>query len=379
MIELPKKITREFLLEHNSEEAYIARYTGMRPVKKAVRSPFRKDENPSCSFYRSSSGRIYLYDFARPEFTCDFIGAAMIRYGCNYGMALRLIAEDFGLLPKSQDRPPSVDAIESAVTRFEFERYTKIQITIGYWGEDHLAYWRKYGISREILSKFRVYRCETVYLNDNVIYNGTRNVFGYFYKNGKTEDGEDIEYWRIYFPGRKKMKFLSNWKKSMVQGYRQLPEKGSVLVVTKSLKDVMSMYSFGITAIAPNSEGYFLPEEMVTDLKSRFKFIVVMYDNDRPGLAGMAKIRRKYPEFVYVWIDRKYGCKDFSDLYEKYGREKTAELIEEMREHVKSEFRKKINNKKKVDAPKAVQPVAQARIKMLPKGLVDNWGWEDGP
>lgn len=377
MIELPKKITREFLLEHNSEEAYIARYTGMRPVKKVVNSPFREDKHPSCSFYRSSSGRIYLCDFARPEFTCDFIGAAMLRYSCDFRTAIRLIAEDFGLLPKSIDRPPSVDIVENVSTRFEFDRDTKIQITAGYWGQDHLEYWNRFGITREILRKFRVYRCENVYLNGNIIYSGTKNVFGYFYKNSKTENGEDIEYWRIYFPGRKRMKFLSNWKKTMVQGYRQLPEKGSVLVVTKSLKDVMSMYSFGITAIAPNSEGYFLPEEMITDLKSRFKFIVVMYDNDRAGLIGMAKIRRKYPEFAYVWIDKQYGCKDFSDLYEKYGREKVAGFIEEMREHVRSEFRKKIQTKKQAQIKVENKP--QTRKAGVFNELTDNWGWEAGP
>lgn len=335
MITLPEKITREKLLEYNSEEAYMARYTGIAPRKKLVNSPFRKDRHPSCSFMRTSSGRILLYDFSRPEYTCDFVKAAMMRYNCTYGEALKYIAQDYGILPVAGDRPKVIEVPAVDLSRLDFKKDTFIQITQGEWLPKHLDYWGKYGITLDILKRYRVYRPSCVFLNGNVIYRGDDNVFAYFYRNGTTEEGLPIEYWRIYFPGRKKMKFISTWNKSMIQGYRQLPKTGDTLVVTKSMKDVMCMASVGITAIAPNSENMFLPDEMVDELRGRFKQIIIIYDNDRAGLYNMAKIRRKYPEFAYVWIDKsEYGCKDFSDLYEKYGREKTIELIGIMRKHV---------------------------------------------
>lgn len=372
MITLSERITREYLLQFHSEEAYIARYTGIQPCKTSVRSPFRDDRHPSCRFFRSSSGAILLYDFSRPEYTCDFVKAAMIRYSCGYREALRLIAEDYGIVEKSAGRPEAVEAPLFNESKFEFQKTTFIRITVGEYLPKHLEYWARFGITPEILKRFRVYRCEKVFLNGERIYMGEGNVFGYFYKNGKTEDGEYIEYWRIYFPGRKKMKFLSSWNKSMVQGYNQLPESGKVLVITKSLKDVMAMYAFGITAIAPNGEGIFIPDEMVENLKTRFKFIVVMYDNDRAGLKGMAKIRRKYPDFAYVWIDRKYKCKDFSDLREMYGKERTGEFIEMMRERIRSIF-------KKIHAKKNYYNVARKMLGgMNGSGLSDNWG-DEGP
>lgn len=372
MLALPERITRDYLLQFHSEEAYITRYTGIKPQKKLVSSPFRTDKHPSCSFYRASSGVIFLCDFSKPEYTCDFVKAAMLRYSCSYREALRYIAEDYGLIEKSVSRPQTIEKPAFDEGKFDFQKTTFIRIRVGEWLKSHLEFWAKFGITTEILKLFRVYRCEVVYLNDNVIYRGDKNVFGYYYKNGTTESGEYIEYWRIYFPGRKRMKFLSSWSKDMVQGYNQLPKTGTVLVVTKSLKDVMAMYAMGITAIAPNSEGYFLPEEMVANLKTRFKFIVVMYDNDRAGMVGMAKIRRKYPEFAYVWIDRSTGCKDFSDLRERYGEERTREYIDQMREHVRSIFRtKRAKNNyyeiaRKLLGGKSASP------------LSDNWG-EDGP
>ena len=68
---------------------------------------------------------------------------------------------------------------------------------------------------------------------------------------------------------------------------------------------------------------------MLEDLKRRFKYIVVFYDNDIAGLRNMIKIRKKHPELYYFWIPRKYNAKDISDFYKEYKRCKTLEFIKE--------------------------------------------------
>ena len=93
------------------------------------------------------------------------------------------------------------------------------------------------------------------------------------------------------------------------------------------MKDLMSMASFGITACAPNSETIFMSDKMLEELKQRFEKIIVMFDNDKPGISAMRKLKKKYPELTYFFIPRKYKCKDFSDLRAMYGRDKTKELI----------------------------------------------------
>ena len=66
----------------------------------------------------------------------------------------------------------------------------------------------------------------------------------------------------------------SNWKSSQIQGAKQLPkEGGDILVITKSLKDCMTLYGLGITAIAPNSENLFITEAQYKKLKTKFKHI----------------------------------------------------------------------------------------------------------
>ena len=64
-------------------------------------------------------------------------------------------------------------------------------------------------------------------------------------------------------------------------------EGGDYLVITKSLKDVMCLYEFGIPAIAPCSENLFLTENQYEKIKRKFKRIYVLYDNDKPGMSAM--------------------------------------------------------------------------------------------
>ena len=66
---------------------------------------------------------------------------------------------------------------------------------------------------------------------------------------------------------------MSNWKKDLIQGAHMLPKTGNVLVITKSLKDVMTLYEYGITAIAPCSENEFLTDVQYEKIKKRFKHI----------------------------------------------------------------------------------------------------------
>ena len=56
----------------------------------------------------------------------------------------------------------------------------------------------------------------------------------------------------------------------------QLPKDGGdLLIIQKSMKDVMCMYELGIIAIAPNSENLFLNDNQLEKVKNKFKRIIV--------------------------------------------------------------------------------------------------------
>ncbi len=320
MFEFDTKITREYLLERNSEETYMAYYLGV-PVKKGLFiSPLRDDKHKTCSYFRGKSGNLYFKDFATNQ-CLSFENVVMEKYHCTYHEALNIIARDFGYIQGKS--PPKKFKIQP---KFEGTKQTFIQVEIKDFTESELKWWNKYGITKDILKKFNIYSCKNVFLNGVLHDQSAQHIPIYGYYFGKKEN---IEQWRIYYPHRTQYRFVGNVSSKTIQGYKQLPKKGKLLVITKSMKDVASMYSFGINAVAPNSETQFMTDKMLEELKERFDRIVVFYDNDLPGISNMNKIKKAQPELEYFYIPRKLECKDFSDLVEKYGREKVKELIKE--------------------------------------------------
>lgn len=315
------EITKAYLLSKFSEETFMEYYLGIPVAKKLYRNPLRKDNKPTCSFYRNKSGELIFKDFSG-VFYGNFISVVMFKYSCTYHQALRIIANDFGLIHDNKI-PKNKGKLNVSAPVFRDDGAAIIQVEIKDFSKSEMEWWSDYGVTDKILKKFHVVSCKNVFLNGNVISTSSDHCPIYGYYGGKKEG---IELWRIYFPKRKSYRFLSNWDSKKIQGIKQLPNEGKLLVITKSLKDVMCLYSLGIPAIAPNSETLFIPEALYVELKNRFKNIVVLYDNDLAGIANMRKIRDKY-KVKCLWIPRSYEAKDISDFHKKYGRKKTLELI----------------------------------------------------
>ena len=328
------KITKEFLLSKNSEETYMSYYLGI-PVKKGLfRSPLRPDEHTTCSFFRGHSGNLYFKDFATGQ-CLTFEGVVMEKYGCTYHNALKIIATDFGYIQNQNSIKNTTQKIEiKAQPKFESEKETFIQVEIKDFSEAELKWWNSFGISEQTLKRYKVFSIKTVFLNGRVYAQSTQHspIYGYYF--GKKEN---IEQWRIYIPKRREFRFIGNVSTKTIQGYKQLPESGKLLVITKSMKDSMLLSSLGIPAIAPNSETQFVSEKMLEELKSRFKNIVLLYDSDLTGVRFMNKIRKQHHGLIICMIPRKYEAKDISDFYQKYGRNKTISIIKDYINYLKNE------------------------------------------
>ena len=319
-----EKVTKEKILSRYSEEQIMEYYLHI-PVKKGLfRSPLRRDKEPTCSYYRNKSGTLIYKDFATGQHL-DVWNLVMTMFGCDYWQALKIIANDFGIV-KNSNIPKNTGKINTNYVKIEDKEMSKVQVKIQDFTELELKWWKKYGITLDILKKFNVYSCKHVFLNDQLVATSQQHcpIFGYY--GGKYQG---LELWRCYFPKRTSFRFLGNWPTKKIQGYEQLPKKGKLLIITKAMKDVLVLYSLGIPAIAPNSETQFISESVLNDLKNRFEHIVVLFDNDRTGISFMNKIKKEHPELIYTWIPRKYEAKDISDYYKINGYKKTLNLIKE--------------------------------------------------
>ena len=118
----PINITKEIILNRVSEEQIMEHYLGI-PIQKGLfRSPLRKDDKPTCSFYRDRRGRLIMKDFSG-----DAFAVVMEKFQCSYYMALQIIANDFGII-RRMDLTKHRPKIEYSGIKFEEKEATRIQI-----------------------------------------------------------------------------------------------------------------------------------------------------------------------------------------------------------------------------------------------------------
>ena len=121
--------------------------------------------------------------------------------------------------------------------------------------------------------------------------------------------------YKIYQPFEDKLKkWINNANYSVHQGYTQLPKSGELLIITKSLKDVMSLHDVvGVSAIGLQSESVMMKDSVMDEYKSRFKKVVCLFDNDDAGTKLAKEFSKRYgvPYFFVLPIAK---SKDFSDF-----------------------------------------------------------------
>ena len=322
-ISLRPNITKEFILSKVNQESIMGYYTGNDVTsKKLVTSCLRNDNHVTVGYYKSKSGTLYMHDFATNEHI-DCWNLVMKKYNVDYFEALKIIATDFGLINNSTITK------KSAPIRIESLKETEssiIQVQIKDYTDKELEWWKTFGINIRLLKKYHIYSIQHVFLNGELKFISSEKnpIYGYYF--GKDKNG--IEKWKIYFPLRTEFRFLNNLSKKVLQGYHQLPKNGDLLVITKSMKDVVAMHGFGIAAVSPNSETLFLDDKKLEEFKQRFKHILILYDNDRPGLHNMWLIRKKHPELNYFYMPF-YLSKDFTDSIKLVGVDNMKEYVNE--------------------------------------------------
>lgn len=278
-----------------------------------IKSPFREDKNPTCSFYYSKSGRLYLHDFATEEHI-DIFEAVKKLFNLSYTDALRKILLD-------EDKFVVDDFLS------ESKEY-KIEFVMG--DSSHLDYFNRYYIGRELLLKYNVYPAKTVYVNEESVARGTKNnpVFCYLFESGNIKTYKPLT-------KDKTKKWGGNCNAKDVAGLKQLPKKGQTLFITSSLKDVMVLKVLGYNAISFNGEGYgvsgdtaVVMESVLDKLSKRFEHIIFYMDNDPSGIAFSLKLQNRHSRKIIYNPEHK--PKDVSDFVEKYGVYVAKRLIKKM-------------------------------------------------
>ena len=276
------------------------------------KSPFRSEKIPSAVVYVSSPGRLRFNDFLLPTMSSVEFVANMFNISKNE--ALKKIALDFkvkqlyvvdwGYVPTSTTTPTIHNKEIGSKTE------TIIQVRYRKWEKYDIEFWSSFGIKLETLKLFNVSPIDYVWVND---VRSKPDKYAYSY-NYYWEEG--IFRRKIYQPFGE-IKWISNGGK-VVQGEGVLPKEGELLIITKSLKDVMCLYEFGYNSIAPTTEKTLPSQEYIDKQKHRFNRIILFLDNDETGKIMSLKHSAEM-NVEYILIPDLYGVKDISDFIKVYG------------------------------------------------------------
>jgi len=325
MLELIPEINKKFILDRLSQEEIFERYLGIEVTyTEKVCSPLRDDSSPTCTFKKSASGIVLFKDWAG-HFFGDCFEVVCYQFNCNFWDACEIIAKDFKLINdngfgKNYHKKPKAKNYKQK------EEIAKIQVKWRDFNKYDIEYWASYGIEPKTLSKYNVAPIRYGWVNDKICYSYKQTDPGYAYYFSE-------EVYKLYFPNRDDWRFLGNHKG--LQGYDQLPKNGTLLIITKSLKDVMYLSQLGIAAVAPPSESSIITDEQYADLNARFDKLISLYDFDLTGVRSANKMYRIYNiHRIFLTNGRfktvNYGGKDITDIVKNHGTSQAKSILKQL-------------------------------------------------
>jgi len=189
------------------------------------------------------------------------------------------------------------------------DRYKVVSHAERKWTTKDQYFWTQFNIGSKLLEQHGVKPLDSYCMSkdENDLCIRGLYIYGYFKQDGTL--------YKIYQPKTLDKKFIKVG--GYVQGYEQL--KGhSNLLITSSLKDLMSVKSLGlqIDVIAPDSENTILKSEVMEELDSKYKNIILLFDYDDAGIEAMNKYKEKYPNIKMAVLPM---SKDISDSIKDFG------------------------------------------------------------
>ena len=292
-------------------------YIGSFTVGKPFLSPIEAEKEPSFSLFEKN-GELLFNDFRFGG--GDIISFVKLKFNMSYREAVNKIVHDAGLSSKFNTdltyTPKEVVKHNVVIKAHK----TSLNVKRRKWAQYDLDFWSTFGIGKITLAKYRISPISHVFV-DRKAYKADK--LGYVFKEFKDSKTSLT----VYQPLSKRKWFKSH-DKSVLYGWSQLPETGDVLIMTKSMKDVMTIDSItGLPTVALQNEKIFPKGKIMDELKGRFKKIYLFYDNDWNKSTNYGREFGKAisEEFSIPQIEipdviaEMYDAKDVSDLAKNAG------------------------------------------------------------
>jgi len=280
-----------------------------------ISSVFKSEKTPSmCVYYDVHNSEYRFKDFSS-GYQGNSINLVMHLFNIEYRDCVLKIENDYA------------DFIKYNVshTATEIKAYDRFKVTdfqIRHWNNLDESFWKGFKINSNLLTYYNVSPLEYFTMTkeepdgtESVITTKRNYLYGYFRNDGSL--------YKIYLPKTPDKKFVK--VENYIQGIDQLVGK-DYLIITSSLKDLMCFTRLSIKnteSIAPDSENSMIAESVIIKLKTKYKKVIVLFDNDEAGIKAMLRYKERYDlDFINLGFE-----KDLSDTVKAYGVDFTRDVL----------------------------------------------------
>ena len=383
-------LTKAYIESKVSQEAIVSKYLNI-PIETVqdciehnhlIESVFRDDDtNKSMGIQYNNKGKLKVRDFGGWGFFDDVYGVVAYVLSVAYKrpidtnnkqdfyFVLKHIAHTFRDVIDGKEIDPLVDSAIKASAIALKSRRPIIEIAPRSWNKYDKDIWGRWGISLDYLNTHFVIPVDQYYINrtvdSNPKYRYTAKDPCYAYMLGQNIQG--IYLFKLYFPRRnrsRETKFITNC--NVLEGLLNLElDNYDFIIITKSTKDRLAIgsaisnnsfyggaFPYNVGIINLPSENYKLREDQYAYLSKKLApngQIISFLDFDETGRAGAKYMKDTY-DIPYIFITRgefglpDYGCKDFSELFDKYTITEIIRFIKETITYVKLRFSKDLQD-----------------------------------
>ena len=288
------------LLDKLNDYDIYSYYVGQFKIGKLFNSPLRSDDkNPSFAIFKGNGGGLFFKDHGSGEGGNAIKFVKLIK---NIQTRDELERELLRIVRKMNPNQQYVQRTYSTVNSGS----TDIGIVRQPFTDVDKKYWKQFHISIDTLKLFQVFSIKYFLCN--------RVVRGTYKESSPMYAYKVFDKFKIYRPlASKYTKWRTNLTNRDVQGLAEIPkEGGNLLIITKSLKDVMCLYEMGFNAIAASSVTTFIPDDILQSLRNKWNHIVIIYDRDKTGMLEARKYSKQY-RLDAIFVHKKFKAKDISD------------------------------------------------------------------
>lgn len=381
-------LTKTFIESKISQVTIMSKYLDI-PVEviedciasnKLIPSIFREDDtNGSMGFTYNKVGKLKVRDFGGAGQFMDVydVVAYVLSLICgrkietnnkqDFYYILKHIANTFSDIINNKAVDDNIVEIIKGAISIGKQKRSIIEIVPRSWNKNDKEYWNHLGVDLGYLNTHFVIPVEQYYIdrgvNSDPKYYYKQKDPCYAYMFGQNKKG--INFIKLYFPKRNReteLKFITNC--NVLEGLLNLELNNyDYILITKSSKDRLSIGSYldrqplyggasktkaklNIGVVNLPSESYLLKQKEYDWLVNKLApngIILSLLDFDHTGRVSAKYMKDTY-NIPYLFITRgefglpNYGCKDFSDLHDKYTKDEIKQFVNETMTYVKIKY-----------------------------------------